>query len=146
MVKFFRTYRQLTLPLVVCLLIAATGFTIDKHSCQGEFKGLSIFGQAASCHQIGTSCHFQSEETPSCSNDLPPKDCCHNEATFVKLDNDLVEPLLESFHVPTVDIGLLHVFLGLIYSPSIESSFKYENYKPPLLSKNILVFVQSFLL
>ena len=144
--KFFRKYRQLTLPLVVLLLLTATGLTIDKHSCQGELRGISILGQAASCHQMAMSCHHQKAVIDDCANAISDKGCCHNETQLVKLDSDLVELVLETSLAPNIDVSFLAIFEGLVYPSSTQLFLSFKNYKPPLLNKNILVFVQSFLL
>lgn len=140
--------------MALLVLLSATGFSVDVHYCQGQIKSFSLIGKAQSCHEKAAkkhcksnkkSCHAapsQTIEKKACQ-----KNCCSDKKVEIE-NNDEAKP------IPTTEISpvnaqfitaFVQVFL-LEYTDLNKRIIPYLHYIPPLLSKNIPVLIQSFLL
>ncbi len=149
------TYRFIALLMACLTLITSTGFAADMHYCQGELKHFSLFGEAKSCHEINankhcksttkTTCHSTPKENaqaPSCQ-----KDCCNNEAAFLSLDTDVVDVSVDKTEPISTQWMAVISTPQFTLPPMFYYSFKHhQNYKSPLLKRDIPLLVQSFLL
>ncbi len=131
--------------LSLWMLLISTGFSVNEHYCQGQLKSWRINLTPPNCH-AESACHKASPEK-SCKHGEPQKGCCENESSYVQLDADF----------PTIDIAtidfepiqwMIFTFVRklLIFQNRPVYLTHYQNYKPPLLDRDIPVFVQSFLL
>lgn len=106
-----------------------TGFTVNKHYCQGKLADISLFSKGA-C---------------ACGDQVMPNGCCKNESMHFQLDDEF-SPAPEV--VPT--IPLIRVLperrVAAVYFTPKNDHYAYLQYKPPAWSGNILTSIQSFLL
>lgn len=124
------------------------GFVVQKHFCQNELKGVSVFVKAASCHQNPVdepSCPMHGSEAHH-HGDSEQKNCCDDEVDFVKLDQEFQT---ESFQIQLqndpVLLGIISLALRLSVSEEASSPTHFLNYKPPLLVCDFPVSLQTFL-
>jgi hypothetical protein len=151
MLYLSKTYRFISLSLAGLILVTSVGYAIDMHFCQGDLKSYSFFGKAKNCHegeQVNVTCHHhkkissKSEETR-----LLKKNCCSNKTLHFQLqqnqinqDSDLlINHPIQSFVLP------VHIPLWQAINPDqIRSAFEY--YKPPSITREIIILIQSYLL
>jgi len=148
-----RTYRFVALMLAFLMFFISAGFVVDLHYCQGELKSISLFGKARSCHDMAESALMKNcphhkkmmAEKKGCSID---RNCCSNKTIYFQYDQDqqiqistfVVSKQLQQFVIAYTVLFMLNDF-------SIEQeAAAFAHYKPPLISRDILVHNQSFLL
>ena len=148
--------RFIALSLAFLMFFSSAGFAVDFHYCQGKLKTLGFFQKAKTCHELAANashchmakkktCHKQSSEI-SCKKDGDGKGCCDNEMAFILLDADYGIAEYVSFGIQ--DIQFVAAFIATFNAQFIEvdsSPSHFKNYKPPLLERDILVLVHSFL-
>lgn len=128
---------------------SSIGVALDFHYCKEEIKSFGIFHSAKDCYELaGYNTPEKHQENHQNNNTfLKQKDCCNNETVLYQLDTEFSLPSLFDlnfdqefyvFHHPSFD---LEDDLISFYSPN-----QYKHYKPPLLEKDHIVFIQSFLL
>ena len=147
------TYRIIACALAFLMFFTSTGFSVDMHYCQGNLKSFKFFGKAKSCHEIAEkvahcSHHrkaMKPERSEGCSKDK--KGCCHNKTLHFQSDQDqqiptpvfVVSQQLQQFLIAGVAVFFSKDHPG-------KNTPASAHYKPPLIPKDVLVLVQSFLL
>lgn len=140
--------------MALLMLVSSTGFSIDLHYCQGQIKGFSFFGEAASCHQQAEkkhckkakkACHaapVDQMETISCK-----KDCCSNKT--IKVEHNTDAKKIQTAELTPAQVEMLTAFVQVFLLENTDLTKRiipHLNYVPPLLTKDIPVLIQSFLL
>ena len=125
--------------MTILVLFSSSFVLIDEHYCQGELKSFSLFGDAGECDMDMVICKLENHNTS-----ISKSSCCTN-VSDIKLGS-IFEKNLESnynFQTPkniSIDyVNSLNVFIGIA-----KKSSYYQNYSPPLIFKDILVFIQCF--
>ncbi len=148
--KFFALITAIT------VVTASFSFTVNSHYCLGVLKDRSINSNAETCFSkrssvVENSCkdkrhddhdHLLSEFQKL----METRGCCDDSQVVVTND-------LDYFHVKTqinkleVDFNFLIAFVATHYGYYAFDNVRipHLNYKPPLLHKDIIVLVQSFL-
>jgi len=141
------------LTLALVMFVTSMGFAVDLHYCKGQLKSFSFLGKAETCHEMSKttpakSCPMHAklvQDEDGCSMEM--KDCCDNKVLYIQSDQDQKVPTynfeidrsLDQFVVSSV-LLYFNEFLGDVASPLV------SQYKPPLLLRDVLVLIQSFLL
>ncbi len=139
------SYRLMATALALLMLISSVGFSVNMHFCMGELASVSLLGKAQACSLAvsESSCH-QSEET-----EINKMDCCQDSSFSVGSQADFsTSYTVEAPQQARTSLVSLP-FLTLDYllpTSSVITDFPYLAYKPPLLSQNVTVLVQSFLI
>ena len=144
-----RTYRFMALFLAALIFITSVGFTVDMHYCGGQLKSFSFIGKAKSCHEKAmVQCpHHKKMMAQSKDNTVDTKNCCNNKTLHFQADQDkqiqhydfqLNQPLQHFVK------SLVRVFFTNRVVEKETPAFAH--YKPPLISRDIPVLIQSFLL
>jgi hypothetical protein len=123
------------IAIALILLINTTGVMLNSHYCGEYLTSLSVFLDAKPC--------CENEKETDMGN------CCHDESLVLQMDEDFVKANSESFNTLPAFTYVLqeYTFLATLFSTSQDqSSPKYYYYSPPLLSADIPIEVQSFLL
>lgn len=125
--------------LAALVVFASSFFYVDKHFCNGSLIDVSFFKEATNCGM----------EMPNCDQDIPLIDiftnsCCVNTQDF---------KLVQEFEENLTDVNVFSL-IKMVYGHNEKLHYKglidrenYRNFKkyiPPLIFKNILVFVQCF--
>lgn len=150
-----KTYRLISLSLAVLMFFSSVGLVIDFHYCQGKLKNMSLWKKAKSCHELAASshchkttkqgCHKTASEQ-SCKKGAGQNGCCDNETAIFLLDADY--PTAEYVPLETHQIQFVATFVVTFYHLFIDAEYllsHYQNYKPPLLNRDVCVLIQSFL-
>lgn len=125
--------------LVIVVFFSTTSLSVDKHFCCNKLVDVSFFGNAKTCgmKDLKTS-------TKKCS--IEDDDCCTTK-TFTKKGDDALK--MASFVLDTETLFFLSSYLFTyvdLFEGLKENVIPYENYTPPLISKNILVLHETFLI
>lgn len=156
MYRHINKYRPIALMMAFLLLVSTSGITMDMHFCGDHLQRVNLLGKAktcaekaaamkACCNKVQSTCH-KSTTKSSCSSKSSHDGCCKNESIKLNLDTDLAlsNVVLSDLNVPFV-LSYVHVFCG--FNPNIsKDNIPHFNYTPPLLSRDIPILTQSFLL
>lgn len=146
-------YRFIALSLAVLIFTTSVGFTVDLHYCGGQLKSISLLGKAKSCHENTTHkvmppCpHHQKLMEQNGSTALDTKHCCENKTVHVQSDQDQnIQQVKAAVEVLSPSFVLAYVLTFHTLSTSEVDTPTFAQYKPPLISRDIPVLTQSFLL
>ncbi len=127
--------------LSILVLFSSSFAIVDTHFCCGDVIDSSIFGKADACEMAMASCRL---ENTSASREK--ENCCYNSTVyksrdfFIKhspINVDLQQfKFVPNFYLPTTN---------LFIESEVNISY-YKDYKSPLMTKDILVLVQRFLI
>jgi hypothetical protein len=128
--------------LASLVLIASIGVTVNLHMCGGSVQSVALFIKAQPCKmEMPKSCHGSKSLTKR-------NGCCEEESILLKGKETTAE--LKTVTELTPSFNLISVILPVLYSicevDSFSASPQYAHYKPPLVDRDITVFVQSFLI
>jgi len=149
-----RTYRLISLTLALMIFTSSVGLTIDLHYCGGELKSTSFIGNAKSCHDIAIaksnkSCrHHQKTIKTEDKISSNPKDCCENKTQRYQLDDDR-NIVISDINISTISTDFIHAFI-FVFALNINSyenkTESFNDYHPPIISRDFSVLFQNFLL
>ncbi len=126
--------------LAVLVLFSTFSFTLEQHVCGGEIADYSFIGNLESC-EMPNSDHNNTDETS-----LNKISCCQDIIETIQGAND------ELVIVKELDIQQEQFITAFIYSYSnlFEGSAKnnvpFKEYKSPIVTKDILVLYDIFLI
>jgi hypothetical protein len=123
------------------VLVATTSFTVDMHFCCNKLVDSSVFGKAKKCEE---KVQIPDSNTKQCV--ISDTDCCSDQTFFKKRDENIKNV---PFEFEKESIAFLNVF-----NPSYVNLFEgleknivpFKQYRPPLLSKDIQVLHETFLI
>lgn len=130
--------------LALVVFLTSTGFTVSSHSCGGEVVKTSV-----SIVNTDVSCGMESETMlngAECdSKEKLNSNCCHNEYHKVQMEDEFdVKQNFKGLNFTFV-AAFLHTFINQFDSfVSRVDNFSYH--APPLITKDIQLVVQSFLI
>lgn len=128
--------------LAALILLTTSSFKVDMHFCGTELVSMAIFGKAKTCKDETEKKDFSIK---NCSS-LQEKDCCDSH-TFVKQGNNVLENTKCELEAQTI------VFLNTFYY-TYQNLFEgleknivpFKQYRPPLLSKDIQILHETYLI
>lgn len=126
--------------LAVLLILVTAGLNFNKHFCGDTLVSLSIYKPAKDCSMTMGS----TDAKGFCGKEVVKKgNCCKDESQFLKLKDDFVPEKMVKQISPDL---VAFVFALVIVNDSQQTSTSgYQNYKPPLIERDMPVFVHSFL-
>ena len=143
------TYRFIALFLAVLMFITSVGFTVDMHYCGGQLKSFSFIGKAKSCHeQAVVQCpHHKKMMAQNPNKTVDTRNCCNNKTLHFQADQDKE---IQNYNLKVIQ-PLQHfvtTFVTVFFNDRIieKETPVFAHYKPPLISRDISVLIQSFLL
>lgn len=128
--------------LAVLILLSTSSFTVDMHFCCNKLVDMSLIGKAKVCAE-----KVQKKDSPlkQCTT-LQEKDCCSNES-FVKTGNDTIKKANTKLEAETV------IFLNTFFYAYVnlfegfeENIVPFKQYRLPLLSKDIQILHETYLI
>ncbi|MEO1435268.1 MAG: hypothetical protein AAFV80_07000 [Bacteroidota bacterium] len=148
MVQLSRPYQMIACFLVVLISFSSLGLTVQTHYCMGRLKSVSLFGKAKACFQSTTTktCLAKKNACPLDKIQKQRRGCCDDHLIVMDADLDLIP--LQSVEGSPIDHHFLLAFAwsSFTLSDSYTTTLPYQNYKPPLLDRDVCVLVQSLLL
>lgn len=127
--------------LASLVLIASIGVTLNLHLCAGQVQSIALFVKAQPCKDVQNPCHGTEHHSKK-------NGCCEEQSIVVKGKETTAEikaatSINHSFNLIAV---ILPVLYSIIDTDSAVATPRYAHYKPPLIERDITVFVQSFLI
>lgn len=136
-----------TFSIFLSLLILTTnvGITFAAHYCEGKVvkTSISFWEDSINCGMTDMS---QPCENESQSSTVKRKSCCENTFVQLKIEDNYNTPTIAK---STVDFNFIVAFLTThinLYSCNASTEAEYLKYSPPLLTLDIPVLIQSFLI
>ncbi len=126
-IKSRHTYLQIF--LVALLLFATTGVTVSKHYCMGRLMSIEINDHAKGCQDEG-------------GNPMP---CCENTTEELRLEE--LQKTLSDVDL-TAEMSIVHevAYVLIDADPMLVTYPFIDLHAPPLITKDIPVLVQHFLI
>jgi hypothetical protein len=140
-VKSFFT-KILAFFLAATIFFSTSSFTVDMHFCCNKLVDMALLGKAKVCQDKDLK---KDSTTKQCTS-IQEKDCCSNQ-TLVKTGDDTIKKVntqLESediFFLKTFFYTYLNLFEGLQ-----ANIVPFKHYRPPLLSKDLQVLNEIYLI
>lgn len=110
------------------------------HFCMGKLKNMAVL-------QDASSCGMEADPAP-CTNQahsLNAKSCCEDHTVLMEGQ----EELAQQASVAAPDVPVAVIMYALTFGlPQISSPYQnsFNEYSPPLIERDILVFVHAFLI
>ncbi len=129
--------------LLPLFLLSNFGLVLSAHMCSGEVveSVISFAPEGLSC---GMSASGNEDKAPQ--TNIDSKNCCENSYRGFQIKDKFKMPKLRSEQVQAPLIAILYVSLTHFYSLEQDEELNGSYYTPPLLSQDVLVLIQSFLL
>ena len=128
--------------MAMFVLILSISHSISFHFCGGEIQSMAVFGQAQQCQEHDNACDHGGTNQTSIND----KGCC--EDTTLLLDSYKYP----SKKVETVIVQNSFIFLPVAdlvqeFNPFVGLTFNhFLHYRPPLIERDIIILVQTFLI
>ncbi|QEC52558.1 hypothetical protein EDD80_1075 [Anseongella ginsenosidimutans] len=136
--------------MAMLILVVTTGFSISQHFCQGELLYSSVLGNAASCEMAKSKetlppCHKQ-DHTGDSAESFSKMPCCEDYQAAIA-GQDIPTPLKKGDNL-LPSVKFLTAFSYVFFHKALlsDKDFHFVDYRPPLISRDIPVFFQSFLI
>jgi hypothetical protein len=112
------------------------------HFCCNKLVDMAFFSKAESCSDI-----VQKKDNPTkqCTS-IQEKDCCNSE-TFVKTADDTFKKSNTILEIETLVFlnTFVHSYINL-FEGLEKNTVSFQSYRPPLLSTNIIILNETFLI
>lgn len=139
------TYKIVSIFSALLVVLSSLSFSIDRHYCENQLKSISLTGEAKSCLQSSKHKHCHSKVHDSTNH---KKGCCENHRVTIESEVDQIAVDVQAlddtglgFYVHAVDLQE-YIFNNV---PAGHLILSWQYYKPPILSRDIVVLTQSFL-
>ncbi len=158
-------HRITSLLLAFIMLFSSVGFSMDIHYCGGEIESIGFFTNAAECEMMQEKTDASKEEThASCpnhkkeaskkvmschaeGNQLKDMSCCHNEKFQLESSSEFT-PTADEVSIENIDFTFTAVYFlinqDVIAVPTQKTN--YQSYLPPLLTEDVAVLHQVFII
>ena len=144
------TYRFTAISLALLMFLTSMVFIVDVHYCSGHIKSLNFFGKAKACYELA------SKKCPNHPNDLvqhdaqetEKKNCCQNQSFQFEADQDQTTQTASFILNPQVQQFLTAYVLSFFSTEPVfdTNSSLHALYKSPLISRDISVLFEAFLI
>lgn len=128
--------------LAALILLSTSSFTVDMHFCCNKLVDMSLIGKAKVCAE---KVQKKKEPTKQCTT-LQEKDCCSNQS-FVKTGDDTIKKANTQLEAETIIFlnTFFYVYVNL-FEGLEKNIVPFKQYRPPLLSKDIQILHETYLI
>tara|TARA_R110002073_G_scaffold113998_1_gene251053 strand:+ start:92 stop:514 length:423 start_codon:yes stop_codon:yes gene_type:complete len=128
--------------LAALILLSTSSFTVDMHFCCNKLVDMSPIGKAKVCAE---KVQKKKEPTKQCTT-LQEKDCCSNQS-FVKTGDDTIKKANTKLEAETIIFlnTFFYVYVNL-FEGLEKNIVPFKQYRPPLLSKDIQILHETYLI
>ncbi len=136
--KPMKTYRSiLSVFIAFMVLLSSSSFTVNMHFCMDRIHSVSLIEKAAPCPM--------ELNVPVCHN-AKKHSCCDDEQLTFEGKNFKSQESISLQIAQHSWIAVLPVIAEINQISNESSSTPVVSYKPPLISQDIPVLIQSFLI
>ena len=135
-----KIFSKITAFLLALLVLLSSSFiVIDEHYCCGKLENFSFFGKAEVCDMAMPTC-----ESNNLNKVISEDSCCSSDQKVKEASIFKTTPII-NINEKQIDIIAYSIpyFLNNL-AISAKQSSHFKNYVPPLITEDILVFVQCF--
>ncbi|WP_456462950.1 HYC_CC_PP family protein [Lutibacter sp.] len=124
--------------LAIIILFSSSFIVIDEHFCGGELQDFSILGKADTCNMNMSTCEFKNQ-----LNLISEDNCCSN-VQKIKAGSIFENSPLTGINfqqliaIPNINPNIY------LYIYSTKNTLHFKDYSPPLIARDILVFIECF--
>ena len=128
--------------LAALILLSTSSFTVDMHFCCNKLVDMSLIGKAKVCAE---KVQKKKEPTKQCTT-LQEKDCCSNQS-FVKTGDDTIKKANTQLEAETIIFlnTFFYVYVNL-FEGLEKNIVPFKQYRPPLLSRDIQILHETYLI
>ena len=128
--------------MAVLILFSTSSFTVDMHFCCNKLVDMSLIGKAKVCAE---KVQKKKEPTKQCTT-LQEKDCCSNQS-FVKTGDDTIKNANTQLEAESIIFlnTFFYVYVNL-FEGLEKNIVPFKQYRPPLLSKDIQILHETYLI
>ena len=128
--------------MAALILLSTSSFTVDMHFCCNKLVDMSLIGKAKVCAE---KVQKKKEPTKQCTT-LQEKDCCSNQS-FVKTGDDTIKKANTQLEAETIIFlnTFFYVYVNL-FEGLEKNIVPFKQYRPPLLSKDIQILHETYLI
>ena len=140
----------LSVKLAFLVLFATSSFSVDKHFCCDELVSVSFFGKANDCEKLSKvkDCEDSFKESNNseklCSSQ--DKGCCSDETIIKKSDKSKITTKLKLENEIITFSSLFYYTYINLFKHLEQLVVPFKNYRVPLISKDIHVLNETFLI
>lgn len=141
-VKRFIT-KIVSITLAITVLFATSSFSVDMHFCCNKLVDMAFLGKARVCSYESQD-QDQDKSAKKCS--IQYQDCCSNKV-FVKEGHDNLKKV--NYELETDTLAFLNTFFYSyinLFEGLEDNIVPFKEYSPPLISKDIQVLHEVFLI
>lgn len=137
MKQFFHKISSILMAFVV--LFSTMSFTVDMHYCGDSLVETAIFHKAEGCGM-----EMENPSTEGCSATV--KNCCSNEQLAIEGQDELQLPFDKiTFEQQVFIASFVYTYINLLEGLDNNVS-SYEEYRPPLVIRQIYKFDETYLI
>lgn len=128
--------------MAALILLSTSSFTVDMHFCCNKLVDMSLIGKAKVCAE---KVQKKKDPTKQCTT-LQEKDCCSNQS-FVKTGDDTIKKANTQLEAETIIFlnTFFYVYVNL-FEGLEKNIVPFKQYRPPLLSKDIQILHETYLI
>lgn len=133
--------------LSALVLLSSTSFTLGMHFCMGQLENIAFFSGAEPCEMVTQKSPCATDKhDPDCEHQqVTKKGCCEDQAVVMEGHEDLTQ--VSKVAVPDFQmIAVLFAVVSFLFSATAVDHYTFNDYSPPLIERDIIVLVQSFLI
>lgn len=128
--------------LAVSILFSTSSFTVDMHFCCNKLVDIAFFSKAESCIEMAAKTGNESKQC----NSIQEKDCCNNH-TFLKQGDDTLKKNNTISEIETLVFLNTYLYTYIDLFKGLENKVtSFQTYRPPLLSTDIIILNETFLI
>lgn len=132
-------HKIMSFLIAFVVLFSTLSFTVSMHYCGGTLVETAVFQKAKGCGM-----EMQKPSSESCS--ITKKNCCNDEQLVVDGQNELkLQVDTITFEQQVFIASFLYTYINLFEGLDKNVS-SYEQYKPPLVSKQIFKLDETYLI
>lgn len=128
------------------VLLSSTSLTFGIHFCMGQLESIALFSDAEPCEMAKQQSPCASEKhDPDCNHKITEKGCCEDHSIVAEGSKELniISPVsAPDFHLTAV----LYAVVSFMFITPEEDYYTFNDYPPPLIERDVVVLVQSFLI
>ena len=136
------SHKLLAVLMSFVVLLSTTSFAITKHFCGDTLVDTAIFSQASSCGMENDN--ISSNSASGCT--IVKKNCCSNEQLLIDGQDEVqLQVDKTSFSQELFIASFIYTYINLF--ENLENNVgSYNEYKPPLVIKDIVKIDETYLI
>lgn len=138
-------YKILSLVLALVVLLSTVSFTVAKHYCGSLLVDVSLYAAAKTCGMEAMTSSFQEEVPLSCETKVLKRSCCKDE-NVIHQGQDELQSSWEFLDSTSQLWGAFFTYDNTLFEEWNNNNVPFQEYRPPLLFKDIQLLNVTFLI